>query len=80
MGGRGAGLIPQPGPQWHLLLALGDLLYAVGLGLGGAAHCGYELLVCAQDLLRLHCNLLLALHDLNLNLFLPDLLLLTGPL
>lgn len=78
LGGRGARL--KWGPQRHLLLALGDLLYAVGLGLGGAAHGGDELLVRAQDLLRLHSNLLLALHDLDLNLFLPDLLLLARPL
>lgn len=77
-GGRGAGL--KRGPQRHLLFALGDLLYAVGLGLRGAAHGGDEFLVSAQDLLRLHGNLLLALHDLDLNLFLPDLLLLTRPL
>lgn len=78
LGGRGARL--KRDPQQHLLLALGDLLYAVGLSLGGAAHRGDELLVCAQDLLRLHSNLLLALHNLDLNLLLPDLLLLACPL
>lgn len=71
---------PTPGTVRHSLFALGYLLYPVGLGLGGAAHRGDELLVRTQDLLRLHGNLLLTLHDLNLNLFLPDLLLLAGPL
>lgn len=61
------------------LFTLGNLLDTVGLGLGGPTHCSDELLVRTQDLLCLHGNLFLALHNLNLNLFLPDLLLLTGP-
>lgn len=52
----------------------------MGLSLGGAAHRGNEFLVRAKDLLCLHCDLLLALYNLDLNLFLPDLLLLPGPL
>lgn len=80
--GRWLGEEPDQSPlSWGCsLFTLGDLLYAVGLCLGRAAHCGDELLVCAQDLLRLHCDLLLALYNLDLDLFLPDLLLLTGPL
>lgn len=66
--------------QQHSLFALGYLLHAVCLCLSGAAHRGNELLVCAQDLLCLHCDLLLTLHNLNLDLFLPNLLLLVGPL
>ena len=52
----------------------------MGLSLGGAAHCGNELLVCAEDLLLLHGYLFLALYHLDLDLLLPDLLLLAGPL
>lgn len=63
-----------------LLFSLSNLLNAVGLGLSRAAHCGNEFLVSAQDFLRLYSYLLLTLHDLNLNLFLPDLLLLSGTL
>lgn len=62
------------------LFTLGDLLYAVRLSLCRAAHRGDQLLVRAKDLLRLHCDLLLALYNLDLNLFLPDLLLLPGAL
>lgn len=82
MHGRGACLTDAqaPGTQQHSLFTLGYLLYAVRLSLGGAAHRGNELLVCAQDLLCLHCDLLFTLHNLNLNLFLSDLLLLAGPL
>lgn len=82
MRGRGACLTDAqaPGTQQHSLFALGYLLNAVRLSLCGAAHRGNELLICAQDLLRLHSNLLLTLHNLNLNLFLSDLLLLAGPL
>lgn len=72
---------PSPCPaQQHSLFALGDLLHAVCLGLRGAAHGGNQLLFRAQDLLCLHCNLLLTLHNLDLDLFLPNLLLLVGPL
>lgn len=64
----------------YSLFSLCNLLDTVGLGLSGAAHGGDEFLVCSQDLLCLHSNLLLALHYLDLYLFLPDLLLLSGPL
>lgn len=67
------------GPRLSLF-TLGNLLDAMGFRLCRAAHCGNELLVSAEDLLGLHSDLLLALNHLNLNLFLSDLLLLSGPL
>lgn len=72
--------MPQPNTQQHSLFTLSYLLYPVGFSLSWAAHRGNKLLVCTQDLLCLHCNLLFTLYNLNFNLFLTDFLLLTGPL
>lgn len=64
----------------HSLLSLGDLLDAVGFGLGRPLHGGDELLLLPDDLFLFDVDLLLALHHLDLDFLLADLLLLPGAL
>lgn len=53
-------------------LSLGQLLQFVFLCFGGLLNLGFQLLLLADDLLLLQCNLLRALHHLHLHLLLLD--------